>query len=202
MQRYVFKPMKSLSAWTFGLITAFMVSLTAYTGAMALAMVGMSSDVFFLGLGLAALAFMLFYFAAGIVTLIWLYGAARNARSMKPNLDLTPGWAVGWYFIPIANLFKPFTTLCLIWDASRAPGTKPASAMPIAAWWWLNIIGNITMSIGSRISDAETFGMTPGDILQVVGAISTIVSTWIFLNLIRELHHNQLNSDTKVADQF
>ena len=35
---------------------------------------------------------------------IWIHGSAVNARRLGAGgLDVSPGWAVGWYFIPFAN---------------------------------------------------------------------------------------------------
>lgn len=42
--------------------------------------------------------------AAGIAVLRWIYRASRNAHAFGPAMTVTPGWAVGWFFVPIANL--------------------------------------------------------------------------------------------------
>ncbi|QYO65100.1 DUF4328 domain-containing protein [Leptolyngbya sp. 7M] len=52
-------------------------------------------------------------FPVGIATivlfLVWLYRAHKNLFSLKPtHLDFSPGWAVGWWFIPFLNLVRPY----------------------------------------------------------------------------------------------
>ena len=55
----------------------------------------------------------------GIVFLMWIHRANRNARGLgAEGMTFTPGWSVGWYFIPIANLWKPFQAMKEIWQAS------------------------------------------------------------------------------------
>ena len=51
---------------------------------------------------------MLVLLVAFIAFLMWVHRTYRNLPALGAKvLDTTPGWAVGWYFIPIAFLFKP-----------------------------------------------------------------------------------------------
>src|SRR5262249_29946861 len=48
-------------------------------------------------------------FAAGIALLVWVYRANRNARALgAEGLAYSPGWSVGWFFVPLANLVMPY----------------------------------------------------------------------------------------------
>ena len=48
----------------------------------------------------------------GIIYLMWLHRAYQNLPALGvTKLDATPGWAVGYYFIPILNLFRPYQTM-------------------------------------------------------------------------------------------
>ena len=41
----------------------------------------------------------------GVVWLIWQHKAERDLHARElPGLKFTPGWAVGWWFIPLAYL--------------------------------------------------------------------------------------------------
>jgi len=52
------------------------------------------------------------FLATVIVWCIWQHRAQANAVVLSGGgLRFTPGWAVGWWFIPIANLWKPFQTV-------------------------------------------------------------------------------------------
>lgn len=196
---YKLKPMKGLTAWTRGLIIAFIASLALYGVAMVSEMVGFAGDVALMVVGLSALVFILFYLASGIVTLVWIHGAAGNARALRPSMQLTPGWAVGWFFIPFANLYKPYTVIRDIWDAS---GGNAAGRSRVASWWWLNIIGNIATSIGTRLSKGDTFTADIPDLLSLGGMLLVLASTWIFLGLVGDIHRAQMSADTRVADTF
>ena len=51
---------------------------------------------------------------------IWLNNAYKNIYTMKiQSIEYTPNWAVGWFFIPILNLFRPFQIIRELWKASN-----------------------------------------------------------------------------------
>lgn len=106
---------------------------------------------------------VIIYIALVIVFLMWIHRVYKNLRAVHvQGLKHSPGWAVGWYFIPIANLFKPYVVMKEIWKSTfHADGTgswKDKKAPSLMLIWWLTfIIGNI---IAGRNSFAtyDTFG--------------------------------------------
>src|ERR1700754_3506800 len=53
-----------------------------------------------------------------IVFAVWIHRANRNARALGAvGMRFSPGWAVGWFFVPIANLWKPYQAMKEIWQA-------------------------------------------------------------------------------------
>jgi multisubunit Na+/H+ antiporter MnhC subunit len=81
-----------------------------------------------------------------VVFAMFLHRANANARALSDvELEFTPGWTVGWFFVPFANLFKPYQAVREIWWRSD-PG-EPArpgfpSSGPLPLWWalWLGWI--------------------------------------------------------------
>lgn len=88
---------------------------------------------------------------------IWIVRSAKNAwlfaeYSRRPGQsgfrvqqDVpadTPGWAVGWYFIPIANLWKPYTAMRDLVRASTLHRSLPPFLLP--TWWGLWVGSNLT----------------------------------------------------------
>jgi hypothetical protein len=52
-------------------------------------------------------------------------------------MTFTPGWSVGWFFIPIANLWKPYQAVKEIWEVSRGPSApEHSNVQPLLGWWW------------------------------------------------------------------
>jgi len=82
---------------------------------------------------------------------VWKNKSCKNAwlfQSGKPALfrqsdQITPGWAVGWYFVPIANLWKPFQAMAFI----RNQVSEHFKGGAIVGLWWA---AWLVMNIGSR----------------------------------------------------
>ena len=91
---------------------------------------------------------------------IWVYRSAVNARALGAGgFQFSPGWAVGWYFIPIACLWMPYKAMSEIIRASRPalPFTDSTAwwdirTGPILPLWWATwIIGHAIARIGHTL---------------------------------------------------
>ena len=50
--------------------------------------------------------------ATVVVWLVWQHHATANLWSRGlPGLRFTPGWVVGWWFVPFANLVLPYLAM-------------------------------------------------------------------------------------------
>ncbi len=88
------------------------------------------------------------FIATAVVFLMWVHRANRVLHDKGiQKLEHTPGWAVGWFFVPIANLFKPYLLIKEIFQRSD-PDRVELSTLDepssegvgwITAWWigWL-----------------------------------------------------------------
>lgn len=99
--------------------------------------------------------------AAGIAVLRWIYRTSRNAHALGAAMTVTPSWAVGWFFVPVANLWKPFQAVSETWQVSADPHAPDAVPIPVVLriWWgcWIasSIISNIDFRLSMRAETAE-----------------------------------------------
>lgn len=85
-----------------------------------------------------------------IIFCMWTYRMNRNAKSIENNtMDSTPGWAVGWYFIPIMNLWKPYQAMKETYE-TFINGASNTMVLPV--WWFAWIVSNILGRIVFRMS--------------------------------------------------
>ncbi len=111
---------------------------------------------------LTGIGYLLLLLATYILFGMWIYRAAANiVAAQTEGFDYTPGWAVGWLFIPIANLFKPYGAMRQIYNASNGRGVNVIDEgnWLLRAWWaaWLvvSIAGNISFRLSLRAETPE-----------------------------------------------
>jgi hypothetical protein len=123
--------------------------------------------------GTAMIAYTVVFLASVVVVAMWIYRAHANLRDRGIELNTSPGWAVGWYFIPFANLFKPFQAMRELWTESHLEADSYGESAPgeITAWWACWLTGNILANVSMRMA---SFG--DGSNLTVATAVSAIAS--------------------------
>jgi hypothetical protein len=65
-----------------------------------------------------------------IAFLWWTFQACKAARSLTADLPVTPLFSIAWYFIPIANLWKPLEALTTIYKVSASGGGWRTESTP------------------------------------------------------------------------
>lgn len=114
---------------------------------------------------LIALVKFLSYIVTGIGFLVWFHRAHRNLPALgAKNLEFTPGWAVGGFFVPFLNLSRPYKVATEIWKGSSpevgvADGVswEYAASSPLLGFWWGTwIIANILGNVATLFSDGVT----------------------------------------------
>ncbi len=116
---------------------------------------------------------------------LWTYRVAKNATAMGARLSITPGWAVGYYFIPIVSWWMPYSAMAQVWDASdpdpRTDPYQPRSHALLVAWWisWLASRGvHLVVSRWDEPADAQAWAdqIALGFVGLAVEAIAVVVA--------------------------
>lgn len=121
----------------------------------------------------------------------WLFGQLKRRLSSRGKgryqdfISTTPGWCVGWYFIPIANFWKPYVAMREIVRTSTTGQKIPGYLMPF--WWTLWLLS----SLGDSLTGDTSSSFTSNWDVHVSAAVWTSASginmalTVIALQLIR-----------------
>lgn len=147
---------------------------------------------------LGGLFLVISFIVSTILFCVFSYRATRNLSIIgAKGMDYTPGWAVGWYFIPFANLFKPYGAMKDMWRGTHYPDDVFADTPKLMPLWWLcwivtNIVSNISFRLGREAgmfenyaSNVELYKMTIG--LDIVSAITGIISALLVLKFFKSI---------------
>ncbi len=127
---------------------------------------------------------------------MWVHRANRNAHALgAKGMQFTPGWAVGWYFIPIANLWKPYQAMKEIWQASHNPrtwGTEPAGL--VSNWWtlWLltNFLGNWSFRMSMRAETPQA--LFNSELVSLFSDVTDIALCLVAIRMLSTICRKQL----------
>jgi hypothetical protein len=115
-----------------------------------------------------------------IVWPVWQYqGHANVIRRRVDGLRFTPGWAVSWWFIPIANLWKPFQAISELARTSDAPDAWSAARRPwVMIPWWLTWIAgtSITRAISIQGPPSSLQALRRQDLAMIVASACTVAA--------------------------
>lgn len=122
----------------------------------------------------------------GVVFLMWLHRAAKNLRELEPErqFSASPGWAVGWWFIPFANLVKPAYVVHEVWFWSQ-PGARDGDLvigkkLPglIIGWWAFWLASNFIDRIAQRATHISW---------EIVAVVSNLAAAALCILVIRHI---------------
>ena len=105
------------------------------------------------------------FVATVIAFCMWIHRASRNLSALgAEGQRFSPGWSVGWWFVPLAMLIVPYRVVKEIWLGSYPqPGGQGAGAWrdapvsPLLGWWWAAWVTGSVMGYVARgiFDDAE-----------------------------------------------
>ncbi len=134
-----------------------------------------------------------------LVFLFWLHRAATNAGVFAGELRFTPGWAVGWFVVPFANLVRPARVVNEIWQsqdlaplAATRVGRSVLRISPLIPVWWalwiLDIGGLGARLLGIVYSQTNSLaGIRNATYLDMAYSLVVIASLLATIRLVRRM---------------
>ncbi len=133
-----------------------------------------------------------------ILVLVWTHRANYNARQLgAADMAFSPGWAVGWHFVPIAWFWKPYQAMREIWQASVSPSSwKRQAGSPLLVWWWgLWILTRwgvfVASELAVRIFDGAS-AETADAAIELSFAVLDVPLALVLLAIIGRVHQMQM----------
>jgi hypothetical protein len=155
--------------------------------------------------GAVAVAQALTLVVTGIVWLIWQHRGQANLVSARVSgLRFTPGWAVGWWFVPFANLVKPFQTMRELWKASRGEEDWGQSrTWRVIGWWWAawltaGVLGRVGAAMVGEATTIES--VRSGSRVLLLTELVILAAAILAIVLIRSVMDRQGRLRERIAD--
>ncbi len=91
--------------------------------------------------------------ALAITWLVWQHRAQANLYARRvPGLRYTPGWSVGWWFIPLANVVVPYLSMRELLRHAGAPaGSRSDGGGGQLGAWWLTYLGSAVLGLAGAL---------------------------------------------------
>jgi hypothetical protein len=130
--------------------------------------------------------------ACAALFLSWLHRVVANGPALGGReLRYTPGWAVGWWFVPVLNLVRPFQVVAEAWVVSaRDPSAGLGLLLP--AWWGLFILGNVVSRfLVVRTGGDDVTALRNAAIIDIVASVVLVVAALLCVVMVRRLTERQ-----------
>jgi hypothetical protein len=146
-----------------------------------------------------------------VVWCVWQYRGQANLRPLgADNLKYSPGWAVGWWFIPFANFAMPYLTVRELWKASDpeagSVGWQMGKTSPLIPFWWAFWLGYYALVLtgSSILAGADANGVasvgTRIAVTQwsIAGQFAYIVAAVLAVLIVRQVDERQRAKESRL----
>jgi Domain of unknown function (DUF4328) len=154
--------------------------------------------------GVVGLVILVVFLATVVAWLMWQHRSHANLHAAGgPRLGFTPGWAVGWWFVPIANLWKPFQAMRELHEASTGDPDWRPRAPALLGWWWGGYLTfNILDGIAGRLFADQGASLQPlliGDRFSIAGDAVSIATALLAIRIVRAVVDRQRALQARLA---
>ncbi len=151
--------------------------------------------------GIAILLFLILTLLIIVMLMLWVHRAWQNLRDANlDDLNYSPGWAIGSFFVPFINLVVPMRAMREL--ANRSAGEDAwQAALPVAdinSWWSCLIAGLFVRSIVLFVTLVDsipylhvTTPLTATMALGLLGNLLLMGSTWFLYRTIGVITRDQ-----------
>ncbi len=150
--------------------------------------------------GGAALVMALLSLTIFVLLVIWLWRVAKNAEQLgRTGPRFGPGWTIGGWFIPIANLVIPVLVVQDLWRGSDPatprgdPLWRRASGSTLVGFWWaFHVLALMRFAAGDEADTrVELEDLRTNDTIAAIGMVLAVVAAILLIQVVRRLAQRQ-----------
>ncbi len=132
--------------------------------------------------------------AVAVTWLLWQHRAQANLSALGGGPPaFTPGWAVGAWFLPVANLVLPSRAVRELVGRSAGP-TRPEAVRSVSPWWF-GLLAGLVLQVVSfalwAVPNPTPLMLVVSDILAIAASAAWVWSAILAMRLIRAVDAGQ-----------
>jgi hypothetical protein len=121
-----------------------------------------------------------------ILFLMWLHRVVRQMDALGMDVGATPGWAVGYWFVPIVSMVKPYRVMKAI--VERLGGNSLVASVHLGWWWAAYLVSNGLDQLETRVLLRHEFSRPIESYQYGIGAsLLLIPAALLCVRIIREV---------------
>ena len=144
--------------------------------------------------------FFVNYLITSILFLRWVFLSNRNAHALgAENMKFTPGWSVGWFFVPIFHFWKPYAAMRELFKTSDPDYSGRWEEAPGPAWlplWWLCWLASTGLGQASMrvsVGATETEELLTGAWLSLASDLVELPLAFLAIWIVKRLTELQMD---------
>jgi hypothetical protein len=144
--------------------------------------------------GLIALAQLIGFAATGVCFLCWVHRVYKNLKALGVRAKHPPGWAVGYFFIPVVNLVEPYRIVREIWTGSDPDHSPPGPApnpIEVQCWWGLYLLHAFAGRAAGSMQRSPEASQVSAAWLSLSSDVLSILAAALAILLVNEIDDRQ-----------
>jgi len=136
--------------------------------------------------------------AALVLHIIWAWRSAHNARALgRVGARLGPGWAIGAWFVPLANFVLVYIVFSDLWRSSdprseRGDGWRRLPGSPLVRLWTVAYVGGLGLLLTTLgLAVGGVTGVETTRLLLAVAGVVAAVGTVLSIFVVRDITARQ-----------
>lgn len=148
--------------------------------------------------GIAFFVSLAGFVGAAIAVPMWMHRCYRNLPALGATaLHWSPAWAVGAWFIPVANLVLPYMVARELWAKA---GGRVVRSGPLLALWWaacivtvgINLVGNFHANFqADNVQTTVAPGAGASALFNSLAALSAVTAGGLLITIIQRITRRQ-----------
>ena len=139
--------------------------------------------------------------ATAAVFIVWMWRSSKNNEALGRDMPrLSSGWAIGGWFIPLANFVIPILIMQDLWRGSNASIPRGdmrwriANRSALVGWWWGTLILSVLRfgPVGDTDPGTDLDDLRAADFAGLFAMLFAVASSVLAILVVRRLEARQV----------